>query len=294
MNRCPRAAIVALLGLLHVTCQRPPETETAALPAGSSPTAPAPRVAAPVASRASAPNTTPGKIKCGDVSCDVETEVCCADFTGGGARCAKRPADLGDDVCGGSALTKYCDGAEDCPGGACCETAACTGDCPPLYACESPRCETQPGGVCQGGACPHGFRCATSGAEASCVLANPGVHCGTKRCEGDTPLCCWNVKTKQSSCGKSCPGDGMGDSAQLACAGVADCGGYACGRFSSSPAKNYACAGHSFAGDRFSPILCASLADCPKQFGVVASTCASPGDDSLPPNAKVCGYEEAE
>ncbi len=294
-NRYSKSAILIVAALASVTCRK------SGTPSGDSPPAASMTVpsasTSPIASPPSpkrAGGSTPGKISCGGTLCDLTTQVCCADFVGDGQRCVQRPSDQSQAPCGDKALTKYCDGAEDCPGGACCNTAACTGGCPPLHACESPRCESEPGGVCSpGGACPAGFECLTAerSKQGSCVLSNPGVTCGDKRCEGDTPLCCWNVKTKQGQCADSCPGEGMDGVARLACANNADCAGYACGRFSSSPAQSFACAGHSFAGDRFEPILCASLADCPKHFGLIAQSCKSPGDGSLPPNVKVCGYE---
>ena len=167
-----------------------------------------------------------------------------------------------------------------------------------MHACEAPRCESGPGGVCiPGGACPDGFVCSLAASDKSaergaCVQKSPGVTCGATRCRGATPLCCWNTQSKSGTCATSCPGDGMGDVGSLSCGNNADCAGYVCGRFSSSPAQIFSCAGHSFAGDRFDPILCAATSECPKHFGRAAIGCEPVVDGSLPPKIRVCRYEE--
>ena len=238
--------------------------------------------------------STPGKIACGEKFCDLNSQVCCV---GANSRewCAARPKDPSSDVCGKKALTKYCDGVEDCADGVCCRTSLCTGECPPMFACETPLCETEPGGVClPGGICPKGYRCSQLPGEATgvCVLEAPGVDCGSRRCQGKTPVCCWNSEAQSASCEESCPGQGMGDFVELHCASRRDCGGYSCGKFSSSPAKIYGCAGHSFAGDRFLPILCSTVADCPRRHGDNPVACKRDETLKLPPNIKSCMWHQ--
>jgi hypothetical protein len=285
--------------LLLVTSCRPGEPATSrAGPIASVPPPAGSAVSAQNSRARTSARSTPERILCGATQCQLATEVCCAALSGAGRRCVPRPSDPSQDPCGEGELTKYCDGAEDCAGGACCATALCTGGCPPLHACESPRCESEPGGVCvPGGVCPVGFVCSLPGAaegreQGHCVLQTPGVTCGTKRCAGATPVCCWSAATQTGTCAAACPGDGAGDVAALSCATNADCAGYACGRFSSSPAQIYSCAGHSFAGDRFDPILCGSVSDCPKHFGNTATACAKTDATNLPPNVKVCQYDD--
>jgi hypothetical protein len=80
--------------------------------------------------------------------------------------------------------------------------------------------------------------------------------------------------------------------AWLGCASSRDCAGYACGKMADMPVQSFFCATPGFAGDRFFPILCASVADCPKHWGASAKECAPPQDGEAPSFVKVCVYPE--
>ncbi len=299
----PRLVIpggTATLIFAMVQCQAgaPAEGRTAVAPSPG----PAPASVVPVASvDASAPKpkaprrqpqSTPDKILCGSSTCDLKTEVCCASEDGAGIRCAPRPTDSSVNPCDKDQLAKFCDGAEDCPGGACCRTANCTNGCPVKLACEAPGCATDPGGVCiAGGACPDGFSCRGEDEVATCTQSDPGVQCGAKRCQGAIPACCWNKTTKKAVCADTCTGDLVGEVTELHCANSADCAGNACGHFAGNPRQSYGCMGISFAADRFSPILCATVSDCPKFQGQSPTGCSPPKEaDALPPGVKACDY----
>lgn len=80
--------------------------------------------------------------------------------------------------------------------------------------------------------------------------------------------------------------------AHLACGSSSDCGGYACGKMADMPHRVFQCAAPGFAGDRFWPILCGALSDCPAHWGRKASACAPATDGAAPPFVKVCVYPE--
>jgi hypothetical protein len=126
-----------------------------------------------------------------------------------------------------------------------------------------------------GGKCSAGFHCSieTGREQGTCVMDKPGVDCGGKRCEGNTPVCRWDHAARSGSCvaesgaDVNTPDDNL---AWLGCASSRDCAGYACGKMADMPVQSFFCATPGFAGDRFFPILCASVADCPKHWGATA------------------------
>ncbi len=147
-------------------------------------------------------------------------------------------------------------------GSLCCRTYDCSGGCPPKLACEQTQCLTEIAEAClPGGKCEAGFSCRIEPGQDQgvCMMDCPGVTCGSKRCEGKTPVCRWERAAEKGTCvadsaaNADTPND---DVAWLGCATSRDCAGYACGKMADMPTRNFFCATPGFAGDRFFPILC--------------------------------------
>ena len=238
---------------------------------------------------------TPGRIGCGSETCDLDSQVCCAKSDGSGGHCAPRT----EQPCKDDELAKFCDESADCGRGSlCCRTYDCSGGCPAKLDCEEKQCQTEIAEAClPGGKCSPGFSCRLEPGktEGFCGMDDPGVECGGKRCSGKTPVCRWQFSTASGKCVADVDGNLAApddDIAWLGCANAKDCAGYACGKMAEMPLRAFSCATRGFAGDRYFPILCATVADCPKHWGVAASDCAPPEAQQAPAFTRVCVYPE--
>lgn len=262
---------------------------------------PVPTVAPVATAQADGPrtHTTPKAIACGAKTCELGAEVCCADAQGNGLRCARRPKEDTQNPCAENELEKMCDENADCGAGSlCCLGWACSGGCPPRYECEKSRCSAEVGEIClASGSCSEGFAChAEAGREqGSCFVKDRGADCGGKRCSGERPICRWSESNHSGTCvaadaeTESEPVEGV---ARLACSSASDCGGYACGKMAESPFQSFHCGGWSLAGDRFWPMLCATVRDCPDHWGKAATGCAPPTEGEAPSHTRRCVYPE--
>jgi hypothetical protein len=166
-----------------------------------------------VGSTGTAPTLGEPGILCGDSSCAVPDEACCA----GLLQCI--PAD-GVCVCGtecdsSDEISLRCDDAVDCDAGEGC----CAGELE--YECRTLPCAIE---VCvDGGACSGQRRCVLGGGSATGhVCVEPGVvGCGAADCSGATPACCWDNLAQTGSCGADGPGACEG--LVLTCASPSDC-----------------------------------------------------------------------
>jgi hypothetical protein len=241
---------------------------------------------------------TPGRIRCGDQSCALDTEACCTTLDGKSPHCAAK-SKTNKWPCKDDEVAKHCDESADCKAGAlCCKTWDCSGGCPPKFECEAPKCLVEIAETCLAGSqCSAGFHCSIGPGEeqGTCVMDSPGTECGGARCEGETPVCRWDRAARQGSCVAKAVIDWDAPDlnvAWLGCASPRDCLGYTCGTMGDMPVPNYFCAPLGFAGDRFSPILCSKVGDCPKHWGAAAIDCAPPKDKEAPSFTRVCVYPE--
>ena len=103
-----------------------------------------------------------------------------------------------------------------------------------------------------------GMASTTGGCRASCPSLEPsGVQCGSARCEGSTPICCFNgsVTSDGASCvGDSgdCGGGGLTEPTFASCEKAADCasGELCCASWGPVPGTlTWMCATDCFLGD---------------------------------------------
>lgn len=302
---------LVLCSLSVATCHREPpprgrpvpapEGEPAAPPVtlvaeDASLAAPASDAAAPEqAPLGPAPSTTPGKILCGDRSCDLATEVCCESEVRGIAQCVGKPAkdqSACDQIAEGI-FERHCDEKADCPGKqSCCLTWGCSGGCPPIAVCSDVPClHGQVEQCLPGGACSPGFRCNASagGRPGACVYEKAGVACGKQRCSGERPVCCWNAKKRAGECARSCGEEPDEDRWALQCTTPDDCGGYPCANATVTPLQFSTCMGDYDVPDRSSVVFCRKLADCPT-MNMLGKPKACLPDPRFPGNAKTCRF----
>jgi len=155
------------------------------------------------------------------------------------------------------------------------------------------------GEIClPGGSCSAGFECRSEAGreQGGCFVRSPGADCAGKRCSGDTPVCRFAEESRSATCVASDDGASNGEPEvgvfRFGCTSAADCGGYACGKLAESPFQSFHCGGWSLAGDRFWPILCADVRDCPNHWGNAATGCTPAPEGELPSFAKQCVYPE--
>lgn len=152
-----------------------------------------------------------------------------------------------------------CDDASDCQAGeVCCQEAVAGGY--EVYVCGKAPCGLRE--VCvEGGACERGLTCQSSKkypTGASCVSAKKGAQCGTERCSGQTPVCCWDSNAGTGRCvGESEPCS-TNDNGKVAyhCSSKADCAGYYC----AFQFDRTFCVGEAYV---FMEVSCMTNADCP-------------------------------
>lgn len=234
--------------------------------------------------------TSPGRVDCGTTTCTARTEMCVIG-----------PDQVGQCIPHGNAATDHatlasqalpyaqrmavraCDEAADCPPGqGCCEVYESPTDIT-LRQCQRYPCLE--GELClPGGACRPGFRCdVVPGARTgTCTQQNPGAQCGSQRCSGDTPVCCWNATSQTGYC--TGPWDKCREPSEtrLACAESRDCGG--------SPCLRYLYGGYQCTGKHWTESVCTRLADClPRYSHQRPKRCEHTPD--LPPGVKKCIYD---
>ncbi|MBI5534386.1 MAG: hypothetical protein HY898_16805 [Deltaproteobacteria bacterium] len=267
--------------------------------------------------------TTPGKIQCETVDCDLATEICCVDVTEG--RCLAKSKAVGPSPClKGTFLPaevskrmiqeRRCDESADCRSGErCCEFAEYDDTCQPSTAARW-RCATK----CPSGrehsdeVCLRGSSCATgpcvvapgvaeSPLQGYCPGFTPELACGQSTCKGGD-VCCWDPKAHTGRCAKPGTCNTKVETSEFACERPSDCGArfdcynttgmhgveeYGCHQYRCSVNK-------LFAG----PFLCDSAADCPvivRHSGPTSSIkayapvrCRRSAED--PAGVKVCEY----
>jgi hypothetical protein len=190
-------------------------------PAQPDPPPPAPR-----------PTATPGRVWCQSTTCDAAKEVCCRDALDGVGRCAPKGTESCGDV---EIVVATCDESADCKAGeSCCPYWGCSDGCPEQRVCQRGACK-QGDEVClPGGACRAGRTCVAKPGETEgrCTFQRGGASCGSKRCAGTTPVCCWDQKTGTGTCSAGDCAEGL---RSLACTSPKDCGGSTCGATSPDP-----------------------------------------------------------
>lgn len=240
------------------------------------------------------PSTTPGKILCGALECDLRTQVCCESRDR--AECVPKSSDPNKYACGDNedAVERHCDETPDCPKGqGCCASWGCSGGCPQVDECEAVPCRHGPLETClPGGTCSPGFRCMVQEGNrtGTCAYTNAGVACGAShRCSGATPACCWNTKTRTGTCAANCPGGDNEDLMELHCLSSDDCGGYPCANLTVGSNGVVFCNSGYYVPDQSSLVFCRKLSDCPK-MNMAGKPKACRPDRHYPGNAKVCIY----
>lgn len=161
-------------------------------------------------------SSTPGKIQCETLNCDLATEVCCHDDSKHLARCVPKggPAPL----CGPREQLRACDESSDCSGGArCCRedhTGADGCEMGERWVCNPSGCGQSgdpsaelclPGSTCARGACRENET--RSYLQGLCPADTPPMACGAKRCAAGE-FCCWTSIPRRGTCVKNtddCP-----------------------------------------------------------------------------------------
>lgn len=243
---------------------------------------------------ASALVTTPGEVRCENVTCRLDTETCCADEAKHVGRCVPRGAPEAV-VCEASELQRDCDETRDCSGAkVCCLDWGCTGPgCPTYYACVDAPCNSAEEICLPGGSCSEGFKCgATQSDLGRCQLIPKPIPCGTEQCAGDTPVCCWDSAKRTARCAKQCPNQQDNEFA-FKCTSARDCGGHPCGNYGPVRGGNtFECTSIG-ATALFPPaMLCTETKDCVPLYsvgGTPPSGCSE--SPSLPPGIKQCEYD---
>ena len=240
------------------------------------------------------PCRTPGRIACGETSCESGKEMCRRSFPE--QSCEAFDAEM-DRICRDGLGTELyaCDESSDCgPGLRCCNVseeshcAACMPSCPGSELC------------LDDGPCPAGYHCF----EGSCrpVLApTNGVACGGLTCHGDTPLCCWDDAADRGFCvGRGRPGLGSCGNApgaayrnRLECTSNLHCApGETCCVNPYMGANDSYCIRGNCAGSDGAHALrpfCQTVADCPRMFlSIDPKRCEH--RDGLPPETQNCVY----
>lgn len=254
---------------------------------------------------------TPGLVPCGrdGARCDIATELCCNNPAKGTGECMARSAGAAsaEDECwktGRYPVTLTCDEASDCPQGqACCiqdlasgEPSAYRSECAPLPCNVAEICV--PGAPCAGRGRVCRQDAETGEAGGRCALESPGSACGDRRCEGTSPVCCWDVARATGRCvgdATEClqpdaQGTATAEAVVLECSSGEDCGGYPCAHSGVSvPGVIYACTSRWAAGDMGFTILCRTARDCPEYPGRARRGCER--NPELPPWVSTCVYD---
>jgi hypothetical protein len=237
----------------------------------------------------SGPSSTPGRILCGTTQCDLARERCC--LSGSKGRCVPIPENPEHYACQGEEVERQCDEQQDCPGAqTCCRSWGCSGGCPEVDACASYPCGWGFEELCLPGSDCHGpFEC---GADGVCSLKHPGVRCGSTRCAGDTPVCCYSSKTRSGHCvAEECPGGDEWDpeSWQIRCTSPDDCGGYLCASLVPHPKNLLFCQGPYVVPDRAGAVTCRTLSDCP-EMNLLGKPVGCAVARDLPAGTRLCQY----
>ena len=306
----------------------PPPASGGAVPTGSAATAvPAPSggletsggTAAsvpPAETEAVDRSTTPGKIQCETLDCDLATEVCCVD--GGLGACVPRPTTADERPCGvGPQIEqRECDERADCAGEeTCCRALLFRPDCSSRvmrWSCAAACGSSGPwsdevclrDSTCKNGPCIAKSDLVGWPNEGFCPLDTPALACGQATCKPGEK-CCWDAMAGKGSCtadGSCYPPPGGPRFFELfACERPGDCvAGFDC--FTSTGLElvhEYRC-GHAACSYTMAidgPFLCSELADCPVMRresdggqARVLRPLSCKHESAFPPGVKVCGY----
>jgi hypothetical protein len=130
--------------------------------------------------------------------------------------------------------------------------------------------------------CGSGLSCRLlDGKVPTCQPTRPGTRCGEARCEGPTPICCWDTAANTGTClhdGTECPVDGKHWTVH--CSSAADCGSYHC---CTGALPQTTCS----LGCAIGIDTCSTQSECPKFLG--PPTGCQPRDDG-PPWLGNCEY----
>jgi hypothetical protein len=243
--------------------ERPPQAE---------PNAPPPLLAAP--------SQTPGQVHCGTTTCDLSSEVCCQTLYDAVGTCVPK-----QQSCPEHREERHeCDEFQDCsPGKVCCPFWDSSEGTPVRYVCEPDHCSMGAAECLPGGTCPPGFECSSSpdSIRGTCLFTQHGARCGSRRCSGATPVCCWNATTRRGTCSADrCP-EGFD---RFLCTSNEDCGDGICGHFISDADAAFRCGSEN---DLVLVAPCRSVKDCPvESTGRLAKACRR--DAYLPPGVGSC------
>lgn len=247
-------SVAMLLGMLACSRQSPaPEP---------SPVTPQPGTLPVAASAPERPSST-RSVQCGAHTC-IAGETRCVRREGKEPVCLpKNEADehsrAGRD---GDAIIA-CDDDSDCAVGEhCCSGQYWGGTGPHMHVCDSEPCAEAIACMVEGD-CPKGLACRMgSSGYGHCDVAAPGTQCGSTRCGGATPVCCWNAEKQTGTCAPeaeyaSCKQEGE---EPIRCRGKADCGGYSCCvQMANGTGCWGTCPGPSLG------VACLTMADCPAE-----------------------------
>ena len=203
-------------------------------------------------------------VQCGNETC-IAGETSCIRLEGKPPKCAAK-----DDRDGYARYGKMedaivdCDDDSDCAGGEhCCAGQYWGGTGPHMHMCEKEQCAEAISCVVPTD-CPAGLKCRTlDSGDGHCEPADPGAQCGATRCNGASPVCCWNNATQRGTCiadpreTEECRGE---DESRLRCRGRRDCGGYDCCLEMVNGTDCWSsCPGPSLG------VACETMADCPAE-----------------------------
>lgn len=247
----------ALVALVFFGCSKQTSKQQPA------PVAPPPNAPAAPAVDTQRPSTT-GAVHCGDQTCVVGESRCWMP-QGGAPRCVSQSEASGFAQSGREEdAVIACDDASDCAEGEiCCAGQYRGGTGPHMHLCNEGPCDVAIACAVPSD-CPKGLYCKKlETGFGHCEVAEPGVQCGTSRCTGATPVCCWNPGTGKGRCiaeegsEAACSGD---DEERLRCRGKGDCGGYHCCVMMLSQTECHStCPGPSLT------VACQTMADCPPE-----------------------------
>jgi hypothetical protein len=242
------------------------------------------------------PASAPRNIRCEVSSCDYASETCCESgpdrlMSGCQKKVTASEAAEREQRCSQQFSADYigidCLDTKDCQSGlTCCafgdQITHCATSCVEHEACTPDRAD----------ACHAGSRCEPFGTRSGgvCLVASPGVRCGTERCGGSKAGCRYDSSKGRGDC-VSVEADGgwsegviatlSSGVALLRCTSPKDCAGERC--CAGGPLPMTECSGECTSGID----ACDTVGDCPVFLGPPVGCEADPEG---PPFLKTCRY----
>ncbi|MEZ4370046.1 MAG: hypothetical protein R3B07_04445 [Polyangiaceae bacterium] len=257
--------------------------------------------------------STPGKIQCETLDCDLKTQICCYDESAKQGRCLPRGSEEAKQCAGEDKAQRECDESADCGSGkACCRGVEYGDQCENLgerWACKPGKCgsEALSAEVCLAGAkCGERACVAKEGIvgfprEGFCPSEVKDIPCGSSKC-GLGEACCYDPATKQGSCvqdSDACQSAAASGSRSLFwCAKSADCNaGEECFNATGQAMyQEFSCGTRrcNVMSAMLGPFLCATKADCPPTQedgeGNVYKVSRCAPSASAPKGVRACEY----